>query len=259
MTIMDSLDFNYNGKFSSEFGIWNVSISSGMSEEVFVANRSIREIQIRGNSKPYFQSVEYEPLTFKLSFAFQDSWDEGKIRDVARWLMQDYYKPLYFSDNPNRIFYCMPVEESQLIHNNLKQGYITITMRCDSPYSYSSVMTSPIYDMSTNVAGGTAIQFINSGDVVCKPEIWITKVGAGDVRIVNNSNKAVEFKFTGLANNEVVYVDNNMEYIETNVPLTYRYSAFNNNYLEMVVGVNNLVVYGNAKINFRYQFKTIQG
>lgn len=55
--------------------------------------------------------------------------------------MQDYYKPFYTVDNPNRIFYCMLEGDSKLVHNGLKQGYITLTMRCDSPYSYTPKFT----------------------------------------------------------------------------------------------------------------------
>jgi predicted phage tail component-like protein len=258
MAIMESIDFNYNGRYSSEFGIWNVTLSTGMYQEAFVASRSIKEIKVRGNNKPYFQGIEYEPLALKLSFAFQDTWDEEKIREVARWLMQDYYKPLYFSDNPDRIFYCMPIEESQLVHNGLKQGYVELTMRCDSPYTYSPVYAPAIIDLSSNPSG-TLYKFTNNGDVICKPEIWINKIGAGDFRIVNTTNMNAEFKFTALANNETVYIDNEREYIETDIANTYRYSNFNNGYLELVRGVNNLMIYGTAKINFRYQFKTLQG
>jgi phage-related protein len=259
MAIMESIRFNYSDIYSSEFGILNVTLSSGMYQETFASSRSIKETKVRGNDKPYFQGIEYEPLTLKLSFAFQDTWDEDKIRSVARWLCgQQYYKPLFFEEHPERIFYCMAVDESQLVHNGLKQGYVELTMRCDSPYTYSPVYSPVATNLSSNVVGGTLVKFTNNGDVICKPEIFINKIGAGDFRIVNTTNMNSEFKFTSLANNETVYVDNEREYIETDIPLTYRYSNFNNGYLEMVRGVNNLMVYGNAIINFRYQFKTLQ-
>lgn len=252
---MESVSFVYDGKYSSDYGLYNISLSNGMYEEVFTASRKIQEVTVRGNSKPYFQGFEYEPLEFELSFAFEDTWDDKKIREIARWLTQDYYKPLWFSENPDRWFYCVSIEDATLVHNGLKQGYVKLKMRCDSPYSYTPVMTSPIYDFST---GTGVIDFVNDGDTILKPEIWIQKIGNGDVSIKNMTNKGTEFKFTGLLDAETVYVNNEREYIETSLPSTYRYENFNNNYLELVYGKNRLEVTGECKINFRYQFKTMQ-
>lgn len=258
---MESIDFSYAGQYSSDFGIYNVSLDSGMFEDQFSAPRTIIETKIRGNPKPYVHGVEYEPITLKLSFAFADTWDEAKIREVARWLCgQEYYKPLWFAENPTRLFYCMCVDESILVHNGLKQGYITLTMRCDSPYTYTPFFTKGELDFST-ITAPTTFEFANSGDVVCKPEVWITKIGdGGSVSLVNLSNGSREFKFssTSLQNNEMIYVDNEREYIETNVPNVYRYKDFNNNFLELVRGRNILQVNGKCKIMFRYQFKTLQ-
>jgi phage-related protein len=131
-------------------------------------------------------------------------------------------------------------------------------MRCDSPYTYSPVYITDIYDYSTNPSGVT-LQLTNGGDVECKPEIWITKVGNGDVSIINNTNAGEEFKFIGLLDGETVYVDCEMEDITTDLDDTYRYSNFNDNYLELVIGVNNLFITGTCKLQFRYSFKTLQG
>jgi phage-related protein len=259
--IKESLWFSYAGEYSYDYGIMNVSVSSssGMMSEPFASQRKVNEIIIKGRNKPYFQGLEYEPLEFDLELAFSEAWDEEKIRSVARWLCgQTYFQPMYFEENENRIFYCIAVDSPELIHTGTNEGYIKITMRCDSPYSYSPIYTDS-YDLSTNPVGGSAIQIVNNGDVICNPEIWITKIGNGDVRIVNNTNGGIEFKFTGLLNNEIVYVDNDAQHIESSLSNTYRYDNFNNNYLDIVRGTNNLVVYGNVKLDFRFYFKTIQG
>lgn len=135
--MLEGIHFSYNGVHSVDMGLLNVKLDGGMFEETFLPSRNIKEIQISGNNKPYYQGIDLEPLEFDLSFAFEYSYDERKIREVARWLMQDYYKPFYTVDNPSRVFYCMLDGDSRLIHNGLKQGYITLTMRCDSPYSYT--------------------------------------------------------------------------------------------------------------------------
>jgi phage-related protein len=121
-----------------------------MQEDIFFPSREIIEEKVKGNDKPYFMRTETEPLKFSVSFAFEETWNTEKIREVARWLTQhDYYQELYFVNEDGlgseRIFYAMFVEDSTLIHNCLKEGYINLTVRCDSPYTYSPIMTSRLY------------------------------------------------------------------------------------------------------------------
>jgi predicted phage tail component-like protein len=257
MAVMESISFCYDGKYSVNFGIYNVSLNNNMHEEQFFASRSIVEQKIRGNSKPYFQGVEYEPLTLSLSFAFEDTWNDALIRDVARWLRQDYYKPLWFAEDPGRIFYCMCVDDSQLVHNGLKQGYITLKLRCDSPYTYSPVLTKGWLNFST-IIGPHAFEFVNDGDVDLKPELWIKKIETGPLTILNKTNGNETFNFSTLLDNETIYVDNETEYIETDLANTYRYGQFNNKYLKLVRGKNVLEITGRCNLNFRYQYRTLQ-
>lgn len=135
--MLEGINFYYDGIYSVDMGVLNCKIGGGMFEETFLPSRDIKEVVVNGRDKPYFQHVGFSPLTFDLTFAFEYGYDEKRIREVARWLMQAYYKPFYTIDNPNRVFYCMVDGDSSLFHNGLKQGYITLKMRCDSPYSYT--------------------------------------------------------------------------------------------------------------------------
>ncbi|WP_110932430.1 phage tail family protein [Paenibacillus bouchesdurhonensis] len=96
--------------------------------------------------------------------------------------------------------------------------------------------------------------FDNKGDLNCKPEIWITKLGNGDFSIQNITHSNEEFAFTNLLDGETVYVDNENQDIETTLAVTYRYKDFNDNYLNFPPGKNVLRVSGNADIKFRYQY-----
>lgn len=126
--------------------IENVNISSGMQEEP-IHGRSINEVQIRGRSKPYFQGIEKKPLEFSVSFAFVEPWNDELLRKVVRWLTeQEYYKPLIFSNNLEKIYYAMAVDDPVLVHNCLKEGYLSINFRCNDAYAYSPVHTSKLYD-----------------------------------------------------------------------------------------------------------------
>lgn len=125
--------------------------------------------------------------------------------------------------------------------------------------------------METNDAGLTpllkrvdlvfqpVIEINNVGIKKIRPEVWITKIGNGDLSIINTSNGNEELKFKNLLDGETVYINGEREFIETSLAMTYRYDDFNDNYLEFVRGSNVLKVTGEAKIQFRYQWKLPKG
>lgn len=256
MTIRESLYFSYAGIKSTDYKLLNVNQNGGLFEETFLPTRSIIEEKVQGRDNPYFFGFDYSPLQFSVSFAFEDTWDDDRIRKVCSWLKQPYYQPLFFSNDINRIFYCVVVDDSQIIHNGMKQGYLNLTFRCNSPYTYTPTTLSPTYDYSVNTSG-TDLTFINLGSEPCQPDIWIQKIGNGDISIVNLSDGGREFKFTGLVDQEELNVDCENQDIETNLSGTYRYNNFNNKFLTFPPGTNYLKVYGNCKLQFRYRFKTL--
>lgn len=162
--MLEGIHFSYDGIKSSDMGLLNVIIDGGMFEEAFLPSREIVEVEVNGREKPYFQKIKREPLSFELTFAFEDGFDEKKIREVARWLDTEYYKPFYVTTSPNRIYYCMLESDSTLIHTGAKQGYITLNMRCDSPYSYTpEFIKSGIKFASTKVVKNLTEDTFNSG------------------------------------------------------------------------------------------------
>jgi phage-related protein len=260
MAIRSSLFFTFNGRTSEELGIMNVNINSGMQSEQFASNRSIKEQKIRGRDKPYFQEIQRDPLELTVSFAFKDTWDTDKIRDVARWLTSPkYYSPLIFVEDEDisKIYYCLCIDSPELIHNCLQNGYINLKFRCVDAYCYTNVSTK-IIDLSSNPSQGTAYTFANLGDENCDPLVSIYKVGAGDVHIFNQSDGNAEMSFTGLVDQETVIVDCEAKTIVSDIPLTYRYDNLVGDYLSIPIYNNYLLIKGNCKIKFTYEFKRIQ-
>lgn len=254
MTIRNDLYFVYNGIFSNDMGIVSVNMDGGMLEESFVPERKINEVSIKGRERPYFMGVEYEPLSISLTLAFQDGFTDEQAERVARWLSQPYYRELYFSNNPQKRYYAMYDGSSSLIHNGAKQGYVTIEMRNIDCYRYSPVYQSHIHDYSTNT-DGIIYSFNNEGSVNIFPNLEIEKVEDGDIRIVNLSNGGQEFILTGLVNGERLVIDMEEKEIETDLTGTIRYKNHNDVFLEMVEGINYLMVYGKCKLRWEYQFK----
>jgi phage-related protein len=250
--IKDSLYFVYDEVNSMDFGIMNVSISEGLYEEPFLATRTIKEFKVRGNDRPYFSEIQRDPLSFSLSFYFENGWDDELISQVKQWLNQDYYKPLIFSEQPDKVYYALIIDSPSVTHNGLKQGYVTLNVRCDSPYSYSPELMTPLYTFSDSEVNNLTIN--NSGDCTIYPQIYITKIGDGDLTI-DNYNGGNTFKFTNLADQEKLYIHCEKEYIETSIPDFYRYDSFNGNYMILQYGKNPLKITGKCSIQFQYQFK----
>jgi phage-related protein len=252
-TIKQSLYFTYDGISCKDFGLVHVNLSNGMFEEQFVANREIVETKVKGNDTPLFHSVEEDPLQFEMTIAFEDSFTDETIDNVILWLFKDTYKPLVFEDKPDRVFHCMPVGDSSIVHTGLKQGYITLTMRNKSSRVVSPLVTSPTYDLSNNT-GTSNITIANAGHLEIFPEISIEKVGAGNITITKNGEI---FEIRDLTDREQIYVNCEKEIIETDIIGVYRYDKVVGDFHDMAlsVGTNTFSVQGTCKITFRYTMK----
>lgn len=256
---MEFTDFSYDGITSHEMGLINISIKGGLFEEPLIASRRITEVVTRGSDKPYFMGINREPLEFELEFAFLHPFDHEAISRVARWLDQDYYREFFFIGNDvedvrQKRYFCMLESDSSLLHNGLGQGFVTIKMRCNSPFGYSPEYYSIKHDFSLYDGSPIEFQFSNYGDVDLLPEMWIEKIGEGDVRIENMSNGGDFFEMKGLRDREIVYIDNDKQYIISDAPDVHRWDDLSGDFLALTRGVNYLRATGNFFLTFRYRF-----
>lgn len=139
--MLESIFFSFDGVNSKDMNVHIVRTDNGLYNDIFLPERKIIEKQIANREKPYLQKVEQSPLSFSFSIYVQDWKEQKSLRKVARWLFQDYYKPLVFESNPNRIFYVIFDGQASLKHNGAKDGYIELNVRCDSPYGYTPEYT----------------------------------------------------------------------------------------------------------------------
>ncbi len=253
-TIKDSLYFTYNGKSCKDFGLIQVNLDNGMFEEQFGASREIIETTVRGSDTPLFHRVEESPLEFEMTIAFERDYTDEDIDNVVLWLFQDIYKPLFFETKPNKIYYCMPVGDATIAHNGLKQGYITLLMRCKSSRVVSPTITTPTYNLSTNT-GKYPITIKNEGHVTIYPEISIRKIGDGNITITRDNGEIFEIR--NLTNLEDIYINCEKEIIETDIVGVYRYENVVGDYydMELLVGDNIFYIDGTCEIAFRYVYK----
>ena len=247
-TIQDKLYFNFDKVWSNQFNLVNVVLDSSMFDDTLVASRSINETENRGK-KPMLNRVDESPLEFEMNLAFEGAYTDEKLDNVVRWLFADYYRPLYFQGKEDRVFMAMMIGDPRIVHNGLKQGYITVTVRCDSPYVYSPTITSPLTTVTTN----STITIQNDGHFEIYPEISILKNGNGVITIESLDDDGNIFEIRDLTNQEDIYLDCEKEIIQTDIIGVYRYDKLIGHFPRMLVGQNRFKVTGACSIQFRYK------
>ena len=150
--IKDSLYFVYDNINSRDMGLINInySITGGLVEEPFLANREVLEINTYNKEKPFFQDIKTYPLMINLEFAFENGFSSERLQEVKRWFSVSYFKELYFSSEPNKRYYAVLVDDSFLLHNSMGEGLVTATFRCNASWAFSPTYETEIYDFSVN-------------------------------------------------------------------------------------------------------------
>lgn len=248
-TIKDKIYFNYGDIWSDTFNILNVVLDSGMYEEDLLPVRTITETKPRGADKPIFFRVDEEPREFNMTLAFDGEYTDEDINQIVRWLFPNTYKPLFFQGQEDKVYYCMPIDSSSIVHTGLSQGYVTITMRCDSPYIYSPMVITDV----VTVSGTAIIEVENDGHFTIYPEMSILKIGSGHVVIERMDSSQDIFEIRDLTNMEDLYLDCKKEIIETDAVGVYRYDKIVGEFPYLAEGTNEFRITGNCEIQFRYK------
>lgn len=247
----EAINFTFDNIASEDMGVIIASPSSGLYSETFLPSRNIIETSVSKRNKTYFQRVESSPLSFSLTIFIHEWRDRDNLRQIAKWLMKDYYVPLTFETNPDRVFYAIVESNSDLVHNGCKDGYIELNIRCNSPYTYSRLNTFELI----NVVGTETISIFNSGDMTIKPKIRITKlVSNGSVSITNEETSQL-VTMSNLQLNEEVFIDFEDEIIISSLENlnVYRYSDHNDEWLELIEGENTIILTGDFSIEIEYE------
>lgn len=247
--------FTFNGVHSSDFDLIAVRMDDGLIEFPFGVNREIIEEKIN-KKNPYFFGIDEKPLEFTIQLSKQGAIDYDLRRKIVKWLFTDTYKPLMFDDREFIVYYAIAIGEPTRMDNGLEEGYITVKFRTSSAYGYSKPVT-----IRELVEGTKIITITNIGNVLNEyyPEVEFTLKGDNTNLIIQNvSDNGYEFTFNNLSVGETVYVDNAKKRIISDLPDTYRYDNFNENWLKLLYGRNILKITGDCEIQFRIQYPIAQ-
>ena len=252
--MLENLHFTYDGKSSKDFGVVLVNPSGGLYKEQFLPNRKIVETTVAGRYNPFLQRVDSDPLSFSLHI-YMPEWEErNNLRQISRWLYQDYYKPLRFESNPDVIYYAILEGKSELTHNGLFQGYISLTVRLDSPFMYS-----PIHPKEFTVNGRVDFPIYNNGDLPMSLNIEFTKHEGDDhIYFINDDVASQDVWIENILPNEIVYYNGEIESVTSSLESQGRYLIDNHNDHWIIIEPetsNNIVFFGNYHVKLSYQYR----
>lgn len=246
------LNFTKNGIYSGDMGITHVSLSGGLFDEAIGGNRTIVEQQNSLTDRRFFRRISTDPIEFDMALYLEDEMDDVQIDSVIEWLLNDYYEELYFEDEVDKIYYCLPISQPRIVHNGLNQGYITIQMRCYDEYLYSQEITK-VFDLFNNSIEGSTITLYNYGHVEVKPLVTI-EMNDTSVKIINlTTNESTEFN--NLLVGETITLDNENEEISTDQSAIYRFDNHNDLFIRILTQSNQFKVIGKCKLTFKYRTK----
>lgn len=258
-TTKDKLYFNFDGVNSEEFGIASVELGTGLYEETMVSARAINETQPKKRHQSIFHGITKDNRVFELNLAFENGFNKEKINDIINWLFKDYYKPLYFEGQEDRVVFAIMSGDSNIIHNGVNQGYFTVTVQTNSPYRFSQVIergsTTTGESWSDNPSSNRIDSMVlkNEGHIPVYPEFSIRKIGNGDLTIKVDGRSVL---IVNLTDGENIFIDSMRGKIITDVPGQYRYENIRAGELEdlfLDIGDKEYIITGDAEISCRYR------
>ena len=250
-----STEFTFDGITGEDYGLMLGNLTTGADQQPFGVSRSIVEEKIPGKEQAYFYHFDYEPLRFVATFVREKEWSMHDRRQIAKWFFQREYKPFVSLDDTGIIYNCMVVDNPEKIMVGNIQRMIQLNFQCDAPWAWSANSFSN-FDLSTN-PGTSPVVITNQSNVVdwYKPQITIQKRnGPGDITLTNLADGNREFQLTGLLDDEIILVNNEIQQILSNLPNRYPLNHFNRKWARLRQGENIINVQGDCEISFMCKF-----
>lgn len=248
------LNFTFNDIPSENYGLRIAFINDvGVKDTYSGIQQGIEEIKIKRVDKPVFFGVEKTgKISFEILIFSEEEIDTYDRQAIDRWLFQNTYK--YFQidqEDYNGLFFrCIMTEAPKLeIGNRPYAKRVIVT--CDSPYVYTDEYTYTFTSTSTpSNANITNLSNINNYSY---PEYIITTSTSGDVSVSNNTD-GTTFSVTGLANGEVLTVDNDRKILSSSTGQR-RIGNFNKTWGRLLPDINNFTFTGNFNIDIKIRYR----
>ena len=227
----------------------------------FPSFSKIHEERIPSKYSSYFYGAEQnEPLQFSITFGLEpDLLDRGEylsrdhIAMITAWLKGSggYQRFDMIQDDMFGYYYMVRVSELTLLTNGLMPYGFSCVFSCDSPFAYTEET-----QITWDVSGEEELLLWNGSTYngYYMPKMRVTKVGYGDISIINSADDDYEFRLSDVDDGDVIYVDNSKQIIINETTGENMYSRFNFKFFRMRPGDNTVILKGNYVITFLLSF-----
>lgn len=247
-------DFIFDG-FNSRGRFMICSRGSGDNLSQFGASRSINEEEGIGDI-PVFYGVKSECPTLEISISKVNNGEispfaDDDLKELSRILFKKDYRALIIN---GLIYYCI-FTKGEMWSAGRGEGVITLSLRLNAPYAYSSIMNNPVRVINTKT-----IEVYNKS-TVCEdiyPDIEFLLGGDSTSIKITNMTTGQIVEFNGLEKLEHVYVYNDglKQVISKSESTRNIFKLFNKEWLRLVYGKNIIKIEcENCKFDLIYQNK----
>lgn len=251
--MQESLGFTFNGKHSSEFGVVLAHTSGSLYQEQATMKF---ESEFMTNSATGITTLEKdkkEPYKFKITLFLKEWQQRNNYRDIMRWLNTENFEELKFDSHNDRVVFAKVSNFNDLNHNGAMQGYFEIEFTTNNAMIFSPLKQTE----EAVVSGSYTFAVYNEGDSYFYPNIWIEKLGTGDITIQVNEDKPLTLE--KINNKEKIFIDNRHRFILSSQEEVGVYRANNHNHIWIKVPpsyISNkpetITVTGNCRIQFKW-------
>ncbi len=206
--------------------------------------------------------TEMEAITFSLIVSpLDEQWTDELRLQIFEWLGSRKEQEFKTSDNEKKCLYGIFTNAFNLTLMPNDKGYIELEFQATTPYwlvnnttTIDCTLASPTTPIEFTINNITNVQHPKYEDYSYFPKIYADlNSNATNFKLVNVSNSNRETSFTNLAANEHLYIDNDLEEIET-LSGEQVLSKFNDNYFKLIKGVNTIRCYYPCTLQIECQF-----
>lgn len=256
MAYFKSLYFTYNGKSSKEFDLIICNVGDNSSTTIMGLDRSVNEES--DGFRPIFKGFNYTSPTINITLSKMKNGSASPITDddmykINQWLFGDEnYHPFISDDNKDVVYYAVFTKGAKWM-NSLRQGYINLTMRLDSPCAYT-----PVRHNKYRVRGNKTFEIICKNNVgkFIEPDVEF-KLNNGDGIKIENKTTGDCMEFTELPTNTHLYCYNeDMKQIVCKNDSNFNARPhFNKQWVKLLYGKNIITITGECDVDIITQDK----
>lgn len=232
--------FTYDGVFSGTFGLIMADFDDGSVVETAAFSPVLKTTKPVAVNRFYHNGITYEEVPqHSISVVSEAEIPDFIRREILSWLVgrKEFKKLQIHQIDLEDYYYNCVFTNAEIIYINGRCHGFRLTANFDSQYAYGAPTTITVG------AGTHTIGIENKSDIKDDYTYPIVQFTGGSVDIVNMTDDAQRhFSFSGLAETEVITIDNEVRHISSNIGGEKLSNFTSKNWLRLRPGYNTLTI-----------------